>query len=65
VTTAALPDSIEDVSKAEMDQVNSDWAVYREEREVVLDALPASDWEPDLTALDAVIGSLQFGEYGK
>jgi hypothetical protein len=65
VATVALPDSSEHVSKTEMDQVNSDWAAYREERQVVLDALPASDWDPDLTTMDAVIGSLKFGDYGR
>jgi hypothetical protein len=65
VVTVALPDSGENISKTEMDQVNSAWAAYLEERQVVLDALPASDWEPDLTTLDAVIGSLKFGDYGQ
>jgi len=65
VSTSELPDSIEEVTEEEMQGVNSDWATYRQEKEEMLNALSASDWEPDLSTLDEVISSLQFGSYGQ
>ncbi len=65
VSTSALPDSVEEVSEEEFQQVNSDWATYRQEKEDLLNSLLASDWEPDLVSLDEVISSLQFGDYGQ
>jgi hypothetical protein len=65
VSTTELPDSVEEVSEDELQQVNSDWATYRQEKEDLLNTLSASDWEPDLTFLDEVISSLQFGDYGQ
>jgi hypothetical protein len=65
VATAALPNDVSEVSEEEFQQVNSDWATYNQEKEGLLNSLSASDWEPDLTTLDEVIGSLQFGDYGK
>ena len=65
VSTSELPNSVEEVSEEEFQQVNSDWATYRQEKEDSLNSLSASDWDPDLTILDDVIGSLQFGDYGE
>ena len=65
VSTAELPNSIDEVSEGEFNQVNSDWATYRQETEDLLNSLSASDWDPELTTLDELIGSLQFGDYGQ
>jgi hypothetical protein len=65
ISTSALPNSIDEVSEEEFQQVNSDWATYRQEKEDLFNNLSASDWDPDLDSLDEVIGSLQFGDYGK
>ena len=69
VRTDALPDTGADVPQEELDQVNSgdqdQYNAYREAKRELLDGLSSSDWEPDLAALDEVISSLQFGDYGK
>jgi hypothetical protein len=65
ISASELPDSVDQVSEEEFQQVNSDWATYRQEKEDLLNSLSASDWDPDLDSLDEVIGSLQFGDYGK
>jgi hypothetical protein len=65
VSTAALADDVSEVSEEEYQQATSDWATYLQETEAMLDSLSASDWEPDLTTLDEVITSLQFGDYGQ
>jgi hypothetical protein len=65
VSTAALPNDMNELSEAEMQQATNDWATYLQEKEAQLYSLSASDWEPDLITLDAVIGSLQFGDYGQ
>lgn len=65
VSTSALPSDIAEISEAEMQQAINDWAAYLPEKEEQLNSLAAPDWEPDLTVLDAVIGSLQFGDYGQ
>jgi len=65
VTTSELPDSADEMSEEEFQQVFNDWATYREEIEDTLNSLSASDWEPDLVFLDEVISSLQFGSYGR
>ena len=65
VSTSELPNSIEEISEEEFQQVNTDWATYRQETEDLLNSLSASDWDPELTTLDEVIGSLQFGDYGQ
>lgn len=65
VSTSALPDDIAEVSEEEMQQAVNEWATYMQEKEAELDSIPASDWDPDLTTLDEVIASLQFGDYGK
>jgi hypothetical protein len=65
VTTSELPNDASEVSEEEFQQVFDNWAAYRQEIEDLLNSLSASDWEPDLTTLDEVISSLQFGEYGQ
>jgi len=65
VATAALPNDVSEVSEEEFQQVNSDWATYNQEKEDLLNSLSASGWDPDLTTLDEVIDSLQFGDYGQ
>ena len=65
VTTSELPDSADEISEEEFQQVFNDWTAYREEIEDNLNSLSASDWEPDLVFLDEVISSLQFGSYGR
>jgi hypothetical protein len=65
VSTSELPNAIDEVSEEEFQQVNSDWATYRQEKEDLLNSLSASGWDPDLTTLDEVIDSLQFGDYGQ
>lgn len=61
VATSALPDSVEEVPQEEFEQLNSgDWTTYQKEKEELLNGLSASDWEPDLNTLDAVISSLQY-----
>ena len=64
VSTSELPNSVEEVTEEEFQQVNTDWGTYLQQKEALLNSLSASDWEPHLTTLDEVIGSLQFGDYG-
>jgi hypothetical protein len=65
VSTSALPNDVNEISEAEMQEAINDWATYLPKKEDQLNSLSASDWEPDLTTLDEVIGSLQFGDYGR
>ena len=65
VSTSVLHDDVSEVSEEEFQQAYDDPATYLQETEELLDSLLASDWEPDLTTLDDVIGSLQFGDYGE
>jgi hypothetical protein len=65
VTTSVLPNDVSEVTEEEFQQAYNDWTVYRQEKEDLLNNLSASDWDPELTTLDEVIGSLQFGDYGK
>ncbi len=58
VRTDALPDDLEAVSTEDMDAFNSDGLGYLADKAAMLDALPATAWEPDLTRLDALIASL-------
>jgi heat shock protein HslJ len=48
-----------DVSTEEMNQVDSDPAAYMTQKNEQLNALTPEDWEPVLTTLDALVGSLQ------
>ena len=65
VSTSALPNDVSEVSEEEFQQANSDPNTYLQEKEQMLNELAASDWDPELTKLDAVISSLQFGSYGQ
>jgi heat shock protein HslJ len=60
VRTNQLPDSAEDVSAEELESVDADPTGYIAEKANSLNNLIASDWEPDLNTLDAVIGSLVY-----
>jgi heat shock protein HslJ/uncharacterized protein YraI len=62
VTSPTLPMSAADVPQAEMDQVNTDPTTYMATKNEELNALTAEDWEPVLTTLDALVGSLQIEE---
>lgn len=60
VRTDLVPETAEDVSEDELADVDSDPGVYLEQKTADLNNLIASDWEPDLNSLDAVIGSLAY-----
>jgi heat shock protein HslJ/uncharacterized protein YraI len=60
VGTDLLPDTAEDVTDSELEQVDSDPSGYIAEKAETLNGLIASDWNPDLSILDAVIGSLAY-----
>ena len=62
VTSPTLPMTAADVPQAEMDQVNSDPATYMAQQNEQLNALTPEEWEPVLTTLDALVGSLQIEE---
>ncbi|UCG25094.1 MAG: hypothetical protein JSW55_03610 [Chloroflexota bacterium] len=64
VATSALPNDVGEVTEEEFQQAHNDPNTYLQEKERMLNELEASDWEPDLTTLDEVISSLQFGNYG-
>jgi heat shock protein HslJ len=58
VTTAKLPEQA-DLTGAEMDKFNSDPQAYIKAQAEMLNALPPSDWQPALSQLDALMGSLR------
>ncbi len=60
VRTDLIPDTAEDVSEDELESVAGNLTAYLDEKIEALDNLIASDWEPDLITLDAVIGSLTY-----
>jgi len=60
VRTDLVADTAEDVPEDEFEAVDSDSSAYLEEKTDALNNLIASDWEPDLNTLDAVIGSLAY-----
>ena len=60
VRTDLVPDTAEDVSEDEFEDVDTDPTAYLEAETEALNNLIASDWEPDLNTLDAVIGSLVY-----
>ena len=62
VTSPTLPMSAADVPQDVMDQVNSDPVAYMASQNEALNALTVEDWEPVLTTLDALVGSLQIEE---
>jgi len=59
VTSSTLPMTAADVSQDEMAQVDSDLAAYMAAQNEALNALTTEEWEPILTTLDALVGSLQ------
>lgn len=61
VTTPFVWNTAGDVPQTEMDQVNSDPTAYMNEKATQLNGLSPEDWNPTLTTLDTVIGSLQYG----
>lgn len=60
VSTDLLPDTADDVPEDELEQVDTDPTGYIAEKAAALNGLIASDWNPDLNTLDAVIGSLVY-----
>jgi heat shock protein HslJ len=58
VTTAKLPKQA-GLTAAEMDEFNSDPQAYIEAQAEMLNTLAPSDWQPDLSRLDAQVGSLR------
>jgi uncharacterized protein YraI/heat shock protein HslJ len=60
VRTDLVPETAEDVSEDELTDVDSDPSAYLDQKTEDLNNLIASDWEPDLNTLDAVIGSLTY-----
>jgi heat shock protein HslJ len=59
VKTDQLPDDISGVTQEDMDTFNSDPQTHVGEMADRLNQLAASDWQPDLATLDALVGSLQ------
>ncbi len=60
VTTAALAAS-EEIAEEELQQMEADYEAYLEAKTGQLNTLSTAEWIPDLTALDAMIISLQYG----
>jgi hypothetical protein len=61
VTTKVLPTQA-DMSAEEMDRFNSDPQAYIRVQAEMLNSLVPADWQPDLSQLDALVGSLQIEE---
>ncbi|NOX63024.1 MAG: META domain-containing protein [Chloroflexi bacterium] len=59
VSTDALPDSPDAISQDDLALFNSDPITQTMQVAETLNGLDASDWRPDLTTLDKVVGSLQ------
>ena len=58
VTTAKLPKQA-DMTTADWDKFNSDPQAYIKAQAEMLNALAPADWQPDLSQLDALVGSLR------
>ena len=58
VTTARLPKQA-DMTAAEWDKFNTDPQAYIKAQAEMLNALAPADWQPDLSQLDALVGSLR------
>ena len=58
VTTAKLPKQA-DMTTAEWDKFNTDPQAYIKAQAEMLNALAPADWQPDLSQLDALVGSLR------
>ena len=59
VSTSQLPNSYADVPASDIEQFNADPAASIQKSAQMLNGLPPSAWDPDLTRLDALVGSLQ------
>jgi hypothetical protein len=59
ITTTALPNTAGEVPADQMTQVNSDPAAYMAAQADTLNKLTASDWQPSIDKLDAVVASLR------
>ena len=59
VSTAQLPATSADLTQEQNDAFNADPQADILAQTEYLNTLPASDWEPDLTTLDALVASLQ------
>jgi heat shock protein HslJ len=60
VSTTALPDSAGEVPASDMDRLNADPSAYMQEQAETLNGLAGTDWQPNLSVLDAVVASLNF-----
>lgn len=60
VSTSKLPNTMAEVPAEEQSSVTDAPERYLNEKADMLNALPTSDWEPDLAVLDSVLGSLKF-----
>ena len=60
LTTPFLPDEAE-VTQEELDRVADEFPLYKQEKTAELNGLETSDWEPDLSKLDGLITSLEYG----
>jgi len=60
VTTPFLP-AEEEVSDEEQERADSEYPLYFQEVTAELNGLDPNNWEPDLTKLDGLITSLQYG----
>ncbi|MCA9875196.1 MAG: META domain-containing protein [Anaerolineales bacterium] len=58
VTTSYLPATAADVPQSETDAMMADMTGYLNAKAEELNALPTSDWDPDLSTLDALVASL-------
>lgn len=59
VATAKLPAEFAGVSAADMEQFNADPQAFIQTQAEMLNALPTSDWVPDLATLDKLVASLR------
>lgn len=59
VASATLPMDAASVSQEELDSFNADPQANIAENAAELNALPTSDWAPDLATLDALVASLE------
>ena len=60
VTSSTLPSNSTEVSRQEIQQIDSDPIAYLQEKATELNALKPEDWEPNLASLDSAIQYLTF-----
>jgi hypothetical protein len=63
VTTTALP-APDEVSAEEQERAASDFMAYLDDTVQMLNALGEDQWDPNLSILDLVLGSLVIGTVG-